>query len=64
MESNADLRRQLQDAIANVRQQIDVQERTPSYGAAFGPSSKAEAIEELQVELAQLEEALRSLSGA
>ena len=64
MESNAELRRQLQDAIANVRQQIDVQERTPSYGAAFGPSSKAEAIEELQVELAQLEDALRSLSGA
>lgn len=65
MESDAELRRELQDAIIAVRRQIDAQARTPSYGAAFGsgPSGKTQAIEELQTELAELEEALRSLSA-
>jgi hypothetical protein len=63
-QSDAELRRELQDAIAKVRGQIDVQARTPSYGATFGgfgPSGKIQAIEELQAELAQLEDALKNL---
>jgi hypothetical protein len=65
MESDAELRRELQDAIAKLRGQIDVQARTPSYGAAFGgsgPSGQTQAIEELQAELAQLEDALKNLN--
>jgi hypothetical protein len=63
MESDAELRRELQDAIAKVRGQIDVQARTTTYisGLGGGPSGKTQAIDELQAELAQLEDALANL---
>lgn len=65
MESDAELRRELQDAIAKVREQIDVQERTPTFisGLSGGPSGQTQAIDELQAELAQLQDALKTLSS-
>jgi ribosomal protein L29 len=53
------LREELKEAIANVRHQIEVQQVSNHY-VGSGQIS-AEAIRELQVELAQLEDALANL---
>jgi len=64
MESKAELRRELEDAIANVRRQIDFQVRAGRDPfAGVGPSGDALVFKELQDELAQLEEALAGLKG-
>ena len=55
----AALRAELQDAIAKVRHQIEIQSISDHY--VGGGRSSAEAIEELQAELAQLEAALGGL---
>ena len=57
-ESQASLRQQLDEACANVRRQIAVQQAS-SFNLV-GPSGDALAIRELKAELAQLEEALSS----
>jgi hypothetical protein len=63
MESDADLRRELEDAISKVREQIDVQARTPTFIPGFdGVEGKSIALAELQAELTQLEDALKNLN--
>ena len=58
-ESNARLREELVDAIANVRRQIDVQSTSDHY-LGSGRITE-EALSELQSDLSQLEEALAGL---
>ncbi len=60
MESREQLRAELEEAIARVRRQIDINIRTSivgDYGPRFGPT----ATDELKAELAELEDALGSL---
>ena len=64
MESDAELRRELQAAIANVRRQIDVQSGANNYNGIGFPSGRVVALRELEDELAQLEEALAGLGDA
>jgi hypothetical protein len=53
---------QLEEARAKVRDQILRQQSTPSWGpAGEEPSGKEEATQELEAELAQIEEALANL---
>ncbi len=54
---------QLKEARDKVREQILRQQSTPSYGAATsdGPTAKEEVIQELEDELAQIEQALANL---
>ena len=64
MESNAQLRRELTEAIATVRRQIDVQRSSVGYlFSGARPSGGALAIEALESELEQLQDALRGLEG-
>jgi hypothetical protein len=63
MESRADLRKELEDAIADVRRQISVQTvRVDVLPGGPGPTGSALAIRALEDELARLEEALADLS--
>lgn len=57
---NDPLRQELEEAIARVRGQIDVEARSGHY-IGDGPIT-AGALTELQAELAQLEQALKDLS--
>ena len=59
-ESDARLREELVEAIANVRRQIDVQSTADHYIGSEGIT--VQALGELQSELAQLEDALAGLS--
>jgi hypothetical protein len=64
METIADLRKELDAAIANVRRQIDVLATSPGgLPNGSGPSGDALANEALEQELAQLEEALANLDS-
>jgi hypothetical protein len=60
-ESTEELRRQLRAAIANVRRQIDVEDRASHLGHR-GPEFGPTAADELRAELAQLEDALAGLT--
>jgi hypothetical protein len=61
-EDNRPLRVQLLEARTKVRDQILRQQSTPSWGpASDGLSGKQEAIQELEAELAQIEQALADL---
>jgi hypothetical protein len=60
MESVAKLRAELEDAIAKVRRQIDVQ-RSVAAGLGGGLGGDAAAIRALQIELSELEDALANL---
>jgi len=62
MESRGQLRAELSDAIARVRRQIDINIRTSVVGD-FGPRFGRTATDELEVELARLEDALANLDS-
>lgn len=62
MESDAELRRQLTEAIARVRHQLEVQRSANGFAYQdVGPSGYASAIDGLERELAELREALSGL---
>ena len=61
-DDNRPLRVQLEEARAKVREQISRQQSTPSWGPAGEEPIGAEgAIQELQTELAEIEQALANL---
>ncbi len=61
-DDNRPLRVQLEEARAKVREQIARQQGTPSWGpAGEAPTGKEEAIQELEAELAEIEQALANL---
>jgi hypothetical protein len=62
MESDEELRAELKAAIAKVTHQIDIQSGSGHF-AASGPSSRESLIQELQSELANLEDALAGLGS-
>ena len=63
MESKAELRQELTEAVARVRQQMDVQRRSVSYLGVGMPDGGAVATAQLEAELAQLEDALADLGS-
>ena len=64
MESDADLRAELQAAIAKVTRQIEVQSTSRPLRGVGTAEQNAELVAELQAELTQLEDALAGLGGA